>query len=64
MQWIRVCEGCQRLELRFYPRMRPAHHLLASIATLGIWLPMWFFLAWLYRTRGECEICGRERLTL
>jgi len=58
------CDGCGKIEVQFYEKMSLGEHLLLAIVTAGLWLPFWFYFSWKYRTRGECERCGKTRVTL
>lgn len=36
-------------------------HLLLSVITVGVWLPIWALVAIDNHGRGQCSVCGEKR---
>ncbi|MFP4071574.1 MAG: hypothetical protein ACLFTB_05955 [Desulfovibrionales bacterium] len=51
------CLSCERETI--YQKTSPDHlfHLIMTFATLGLWLPIWIFVAWRSRL-WRCGVCG------
>ena len=58
-QFMRSCAGCGVSTM--HVRQKPNHilHLLLSVFTIGIWLPVWVLLS-LFRGKPQCMTCGKK----
>lgn len=57
---IRTCAACQRPTPHLRPSTSHVLHLLLSLITVGVWLPVWLLVAQSNRRQGQCEVCGRR----
>ena len=55
------CKDCERRVVVFRPRANHLLHLLLTLITAGLWLPIWLGLA--IRIGGwRCAECGSTRI--
>ena len=57
---IRQCANCDRPTPHESPSTSHVLHLLLSIITAGIWLPLWLVVALNNSNQSTCTVCGRE----
>jgi hypothetical protein len=36
-------------------------HIIFSLLTVGLWLPVWLFISWKQHLRARCLQCGKKR---
>jgi hypothetical protein len=66
VQLVRRCNICNRVTVHIRNDISPNHvlHLLLSIVTMGLWLPIWLLLC-IFNIGSEglpiCSICAGER---
>jgi hypothetical protein len=54
------CKDCEKNITLYRKSANHVLHLLLSICTFGLWLPVWFLLSW--RFGGwSCSACGGRR---
>jgi hypothetical protein len=60
---MKYCATCQKQTPQIRPRASNVLHLLMSVITLGLWLPVWFIIG-LRNTsaRPLCTVCGNDTM--
>ncbi len=54
------CKACGTKTLHLVPRANHILHLLLSLLSLGLWIPIWFLLA-IAPGAPKCTACGRAK---
>jgi hypothetical protein len=56
------CKQCDKSTIHLAEKPNHILHLLLSVVTAGVWLPIWLLIAFKGRLNniGECTVCGRE----
>lgn len=57
-QHMEFCKICQKQTIHFAEKPNHILHLLLSIITVGIWVPMWILITLMCMFRNECSVCG------
>jgi hypothetical protein len=57
-QHMEFCKICQKQTIHFSEKPNHILHLLLSIITVGIWIPMWIIITLIVMFRNECNLCG------
>ncbi len=57
---MRHCKNCEQITKHELARTSHVLHLLLSLVTVGMWLPIWLLVALNNRSRATCTACGRE----
>jgi hypothetical protein len=55
------CKRCKLQTMHVRPPTSHVLHLLLSLVTLGLWIPMWILVAISNSSQLRCATCGRER---
>ena len=58
---MKQCRRCGKATMHVQPGTSHVLHLLLSLLTLGLWLPVWFLLAANSGTAAQCTQCGRAK---
>ena len=58
-QFMRSCAGCGLPTLHVQQKPNHVLHLLLSVFTIGLWLPVWMLVA-LFPGKPQCVTCVRE----
>jgi hypothetical protein len=53
------CRDCGKPTLHLQPATSHVLHLLLSVLTFGLWLPLWLIAALSNGSRCTCTVCGR-----
>ena len=61
-QHMFFCRTCNKSTIHLASKPNHILHLLLSIITAGLWIPVWLLLAVTGRLKniGECTSCGSE----
>lgn len=54
------CKNCDEATPHAQPQTSHVLHLLLSVVTVGLWLPVWLLVALNNRGQATCTVCGRE----
>lgn len=55
--FMRNCKSCGQATMHVQQKPNHVLHLLLTIFTVGIWLPIWFLVG-LVQEKPQCTICG------
>ena len=55
------CKRCKQMTMHLIPGTSHVLHVILSIITAGLWLPVWLLVHWNNRTWSQCSSCGRKR---
>ena len=58
---MKPCKVCRRSTMHLQPSTSHVLHLLLSIITAGIWLPIWFLIAQNNASQAQCTVCGSTK---
>ena len=58
-QFMRSCAGCGGPTMHIQQKPNHILHLLLSVFTVGVWLPVWVLVG-LFQGKPQCMTCGRE----
>lgn len=58
---MKHCTRCAQETQHLKPSTSHVLHLLLSLITLGIWLPIWLLVALSNSSQGQCTKCGRKK---
>jgi hypothetical protein len=53
------CRHCQKKTPHLEPATSHVLHLLLSILTLGLWVPVWILSAIANSSQKTCGVCGK-----
>ena len=59
VQKMRKCAACGRPTMHIQESPNHILHLLLSVVTVGVWLPIWFLIS-LFKKKPQCTVCGKE----
>lgn len=54
------CKNCQSETIHERPSTSHVLHLLLSVITVGLWIPVWILVALSNSNQGLCLTCGRK----
>lgn len=54
------CKNCQEETIHERPSTSHVLHLLLSVITVGLWIPVWILVAMSNGSQGVCLTCARE----
>jgi len=59
-QHMFFCKNCDKSTLHITERPNHVLHVILSIISVGIWIPVWFILSFFSRMNnvGDCTVCG------
>lgn len=57
---IRPCRNCGEPTPHESPSTSHVLHLLLSVFTAGVWLPVWLLIALNNNGQAACTVCGRQ----
>lgn len=60
-QFMGPCKQCGKLTMHVGPSTSHVLHLLLSLITFGLWIPIWLLVAASNGRDGQCTECGRRR---
>jgi len=60
-QTMNYCRTCAKKTIFIGPDTSHLLHLVLSIITMGIWLPVWIIVHMNNATKMACSQCGRMR---
>lgn len=60
-QIMKHCKACQKPTLHVGPQTSHLLHLVLSVITVGVWLPVWVIVELSNSTQVACTQCGRKR---
>ena len=52
------CPNCRKRTMHVRPSTAHLFHLIFSIFTLGLWLPVWFIVGQRNQIKDQCTECG------
>lgn len=55
------CKKCAKITMHVRKGTSHVLHLLLSLITFGVWLPVWIILALNSSTTGQCTECGHRK---
>lgn len=55
------CKQCRKMTSHYKPSTSHVLHLLLSLISLGLWIPIWILVAISNSTQGQCGECGEKR---
>ncbi len=55
----RYCKSCKRKTIHVAPNTSHILHLLLSVISAGIWVPVWLIIFLNNKTKSKCTVCGR-----
>lgn len=58
--YMHHCRNCKSPQQFLRPETSHVLHLLLSIITIGLWLPVWFLIAANHSTSSQCTRCGQS----
>lgn len=59
-QVMNHCNHCGGKTMHLAPQTSHILHLILSIVTVGLWIPVWLLVA-LSRGKPQCSVCGGQR---
>ncbi len=60
-QLMNQCKTCKKMTMHVAPSTSHVLHLLMSIITVGLWLPVWFIVAASNQSQAQCTVCGKTK---
>lgn len=60
-QIMRYCRSCKKKTMHVGPATAHLLHLVLSIITMGVWVPVWIIVHLSHSTQIACSQCGRQR---
>lgn len=60
-QVMRRCRSCKKQTLHVGPQTSHLLHLIMSVITAGVWIPIWLIVHISNSTRIACTVCGQQR---
>lgn len=58
-EFMRKCGNCGRPTKHYQQKPNHILHLILSIVTVGLWIPVWLLLG-LFQQKPQCSECGHE----
>ena len=58
--FMRQCKACGKPTLHIQEKPNHVLHVLLSVFTLGIWLPIWLLIGLFGSGKPQCTVCGKE----
>lgn len=55
------CRNCAKETIHLQPATSHVLHLLLSLITLGLWIPVWILVGVSNGSQLKCSVCGRAR---
>jgi len=60
-QYMHKCKQCGKPTMHLGPSTSHVLHLLLSVVTAGIWVPVWILVSLSNSSQGACSICGKKK---
>ena len=57
-QVMKKCSECRKPTIHIQPKTSHVLHLLLSLITVGIWVPVWLLIALNNSSQATCTACG------
>lgn len=58
-QDMQFCKHCDKMTMHIRPATSHILHLLLSVVTMGIWVPVWLLIGISNSMeKGKCSVCG------
>lgn len=58
---MKHCAKCRKNTKHLRPSTSHVLHLILSLITVGLWVPVWILVAISNSTQGQCSDCGAKR---
>lgn len=58
---MKPCRTCGKPTLHVQPGISHLLHLVLTILSIGMWLPVWILVTLNAKTEAQCTICGRTK---
>ena len=55
------CKNCEAITQHIGPATSHVLHLLMTVFTAGLWIPVWVIIAMNNPTKAKCSRCGRMK---
>lgn len=59
-QLMKYCRSCKGKTLHVQPSTSHILHLILSVITAGLWIPVWLLVGMNNTTKSQCTACGRS----
>lgn len=60
-QSMKRCKKCDRSTMHVQPSTSHLLHLILSVITFGLWIPIWLLLAASHGSQAQCSECGKMK---
>lgn len=58
---MKHCTNCRKNTKHLRPSTSHVLHLILSLISFGLWIPIWVLVAISNSTQGQCSDCGKSR---
>jgi hypothetical protein len=61
VQSMKKCKACSKMTMHVQPATSHILHLILSLITFGLWIPIWVLLAASHGSQAQCTECGKNK---